>query len=118
MRFPLLKPGQKFLYQEKRYTKTGPMTAAEEESGKTCMIRRSAEVIVLQDQKESQQVIPQQYAGDRVVALLKAYQQELKTRLSDAIGSQQAQQPVDLLKVVDECDAVTFLSQFDHSGSS
>ncbi|MCG8069132.1 MAG: hypothetical protein JAY84_14845 [Candidatus Thiodiazotropha taylori] len=115
MRFPLLKPGQKFLYQEKRYTKTGPMTAAEEESGRTCMIRRSAEVTLLQDQKESQQVIPQQYTGDQVVTLLQAYQQELKTRLSDAIGSQQ---PADLLKVVDECDAVTFLSQFDHSGSS
>ncbi|MET0075962.1 MAG: hypothetical protein ABW130_17050 [Candidatus Thiodiazotropha lotti] len=53
MRFPLLKPGQKFIYQEKRYTKTGPMTVSEEESGKTCMIRRSAEVTLLQGHDES-----------------------------------------------------------------
>ncbi|MCG7937062.1 MAG: hypothetical protein JAY68_20690 [Candidatus Thiodiazotropha taylori] len=118
MRFPLLKPGQKFLYQEKRYTKTGPMTASEEESGKTCMIRRSAEVTLLQDQDERQQIIPQQYARHQVVDLFKAYQQELKTRLSDAISSEQTKHPADLLKVVDECDVVTFLSQFDHADIS
>ncbi|MBV2089948.1 MAG: hypothetical protein KUF72_03600 [Candidatus Thiodiazotropha sp. (ex Ctena orbiculata)] len=118
MRFPLLKPGQKFIYQEKRYTKTGPMTAAEEESGKTCMIRRSAEVTPLQDQDERQQVIARQYARDQVVTLLKAYQQELKTRLSDAIGLEQAQRPADLLNVVEACDVVAFLSQRDHSDIS
>ncbi|MCG7984286.1 MAG: hypothetical protein JAY90_16230 [Candidatus Thiodiazotropha lotti] len=118
MRFPLLKPGQKFIYQEKRYTKTGPMTASEEESGKTCMIRRSAEVTLLPDHDKREQAIVQQYARDQVVSLLKAYQHEVKTRLADAVGVEQAQYPADVLKVVEDCDAATFLSQFDRSGIS
>ncbi|MCG7899395.1 MAG: hypothetical protein JAY99_03600 [Candidatus Thiodiazotropha lotti] len=118
MRFPLLKPGQKFIYQEKRYTKTGPMTASEEESGKTCMIRRSAEVTLLQGHDEGQQAIPQQFARDQVVILLKAYQRELKTRVAEAMGEGGAQHPSDILKVVEDCDVVTFLKQIDHSGIS
>ena len=110
MRFPLLKPGQKFIYQEKRYTKTGPMTASEEESGKSCMIRRSAEVTLLQGHDERQQDIPQQFTRDQVVTLLKAYQRELKTGL--------AEHPAEVLKVVEDCDVMTFLSQIDRSGIS
>ncbi|MES9980032.1 MAG: hypothetical protein ABW107_14915, partial [Candidatus Thiodiazotropha sp. 6PLUC5] len=67
MRFPHLKIGQSFIYQGKRYSKTGPMTASEEESGKSCMIRRSAEVMTLDNSEEVKQPLPKSFTQDQVV---------------------------------------------------
>ncbi len=109
MRFPLLKLGQKFIFQGKRYSKTGPVTASEEGSGKQCMIRRSAEVTPVDDHVERQD----QFERDQVVTLLKAYQRELKARLADVMGAEQTLDAADVLKTVDGCDVVAFLAQLN-----
>jgi hypothetical protein len=115
MRFPLLKIGQKFLYQEQRYCKTGPMTASHEESGKQCMIRRSAEVRLVDDHGEIAQTLPDQFSRDQVLSLLQAYQSELKTRLDDAFGATGNLQLADVLKIVEGCDARSVFAQLNLS---
>ncbi|WP_295584104.1 hypothetical protein [uncultured Lamprocystis sp.] len=45
MKFPHLPLGQRFVYQDERYTKTGPMTASRERDGAQRMIPRSAAVL-------------------------------------------------------------------------
>jgi hypothetical protein len=117
MRFPLLKPGQKFIYQQKRYTKIGPITASEAGSGKPCMIRRSAEVTPLDDASESKPVTPEQFSKDQVVVLLKAYQSELKRKLNETIGAEETLRSVDILHIVDGCDVAAFLTQVNQSGA-
>jgi hypothetical protein len=49
MRFPQLKIGQRFSFQNEIYTKTGPVTASREGSGEQRMIMRSAEVGLLDE---------------------------------------------------------------------
>lgn len=48
MRFPHLPIGQRFSFKGKTYTKTGPLTASEEETGKSQLIMKSAEVMPLE----------------------------------------------------------------------
>ena len=45
MKFPHLPLGQRFVYQDERYTKTGPLTASRERDGGQRMIPRSAAVL-------------------------------------------------------------------------
>ncbi|MEJ2621503.1 MAG: hypothetical protein P8163_14930 [Candidatus Thiodiazotropha sp.] len=115
MRFPLLKVGQKFLYQEQRYCKTGPMTASHEESGKPCMIRRSAEVTLLDDHGERRQTIPDQFSRDQVLSLLQAYKSELKTGLNDAFGATGSLSPAEVLQIVEEHDVRAVFAQLNLS---
>jgi hypothetical protein len=79
MRFPQLKIGQQFEYQGKRYTKSGPLTASEVETGASVMIRRSAEVKPF-DKDASVGVakqVKQNYTRDELLALCKEYRTQL-----------------------------------------
>ncbi|MBL3590286.1 MAG: polysulfide reductase chain A [gamma proteobacterium endosymbiont of Lamellibrachia anaximandri] len=52
MKFPHLPIGQRFRFQDKLYTKTGPLTASEEGSGNSRLMMKSAEVEPLDLQVE------------------------------------------------------------------
>ncbi|MET0069096.1 MAG: hypothetical protein ABW096_03600 [Candidatus Thiodiazotropha sp.] len=79
MRFPQLTIGQQFEYQGKRYTKTGPMTATEEGTGASAMIRRSAEVMLVDGVTSSASVkqYKQNYSREEVIGLFEKYRAEL-----------------------------------------
>jgi len=49
MRFPQLAIGQRFRYQGKLFSKSGPLTAREEGSGNNRLIRKSAQVELFDD---------------------------------------------------------------------
>ncbi|MES9854720.1 MAG: hypothetical protein ABW170_23160 [Candidatus Thiodiazotropha sp. L084R] len=111
MRFPHLKIGQGFIYQGKRYSKTGPMTASEEESGESCMIRRSAEVMTLENSEEVKPTLPNSFSQDQVVELLEAYKDELKASLQATMKEQVKVSPSDLLACVDRVPVNEFLTR-------
>ncbi|RDH82039.1 MAG: hypothetical protein DIZ78_16540 [endosymbiont of Escarpia spicata] len=52
MKFPHLPIGQRFRFQDKLYTKVGPLTASEEGSGNNRLMMKSAEVDPLDIQVE------------------------------------------------------------------
>lgn len=110
MRFPQLKIGQEFIFQDKQYTKTGPMTASETESGKRCMIRRSAEVTPLAFSGGVKKTLPTSFTKDQVVELLQAYKIELKTKLLAAFDGKGAVPLSDLLSEVDSLEVMEFLT--------
>ncbi len=83
MRFPQVKIGQRFTFQNEVYTKTGPVTASKEGSGEQRMIMRSAEVSLLD---ETEGVIPsskQKYTRSEMQAGLT----RLKSNLAAAVKS-------------------------------
>jgi hypothetical protein len=81
MRFPQVALGQRFTYQGKAYTKTGPLTASEEGSGNQRMIPRSAEVTALDAAGEPVRQTKQRYTGSEVDALMKGFKADLLGRL-------------------------------------
>jgi hypothetical protein len=83
MRFPQVKIGQRFSFQNEIYTKTGPVTASREGAGDQRMIMRSAEVSLLD---EAGQVVPsskQRYSRSEMEAGLT----RLKSNLAAAVKS-------------------------------
>ncbi|RLJ19858.1 hypothetical protein DJ030_04205 [bacterium endosymbiont of Escarpia laminata] len=54
MKFPHLPIGQRFRFQDKLYTKVGPLTASEEGSGNNRLMIKSAEIEPLDMQVETQ----------------------------------------------------------------
>ncbi|MET0028542.1 MAG: polysulfide reductase chain A [Candidatus Thiodiazotropha sp.] len=102
MRFPQVPIGQSFFFEGRRYTKTGIMTASEEGTGRSCMIRRSAEV-TLQDESGKPRVqLKQDFSRDEVLSILQGYRQRLLAKMQAGADSWQDAQ--DLLKrdVIDE----------------
>lgn len=92
MRFPQLKIGQRFEYQSKTYTKTGPLTASEEGTGASSMIRRSAKVTLV-DGSGSVECVKQSkqnYSREEVVTLCREFKLNLCKRLEN-IASQQGE---------------------------
>jgi hypothetical protein len=111
MRFPRLRIGQAFLYEGKKYTKTGPMTASQEDSGKNCMIRRSAEITPLEGFTQAKPSIPDNFSRDQVIAILKEYKSELKSLVLAEAAEQDVVSLSDLLLKIDQLDVSVFLSQ-------
>ncbi len=92
MRFPQVKIGQQFEYQGKRYTKTGPLTASEEGTGASAMIRRSAEVLLVGGAEPGtmKKQVKQIYSREEVIELCMAYTMSLaqeSRKIADENGS-------------------------------
>lgn len=104
MRFPQLKIGQQFEYQGKRYTKTGPMTAAEEGTGASTMIRRSAEVALVDGvaSSMSDKQYKQNYSRDEVVGLFERYRAELIVQSQKSANADSAIQLNQLLTMLND----------------
>lgn len=99
MRFPQVQVGQQFTFQERRYTKTGPLTASEEGSGSQRMIPRSAEVTLLNAVGEPTRVIKQRYSRAEMERALAVFRTTLAARLRSAAvdGSLSLEQALALL---------------------
>jgi hypothetical protein len=86
MKFAHLPPGQRFVFQGERYTKSGPLTATREQDGVVRMIPRSATVL-------PPDTVPPGPPPDRAPmrpwqAALDAYED----RLREQLGPQDAEQ--------------------------
>jgi hypothetical protein len=84
MRFPQVQVGQQFTFQDKCYTKTGPLTASEEGTGSQRMIPRSAEVSLLNAVGEPVRVIKQRYTRVEMENTLAGFKANLTERLRAA----------------------------------
>ncbi|MEW8505194.1 MAG: hypothetical protein AB2598_00690 [Candidatus Thiodiazotropha sp.] len=108
MRFPRLKIGQQFDYDGKRYTKTGPLTAAEEGSGESVMIRRAAEVIPVYsvDGDESVKQLKQSFSRQEVMELCQAYRLRLTNALQSKVDKRQNLHIDTVISALSEIDPV------------
>lgn len=84
MRFPQVPIGQRFTFQGKQYTKTGPLTASEEHTGSQRLLPRSAEVILLDAAGQAVKEIKQRYKRAEMVRLLASFKAELVESLREA----------------------------------
>jgi hypothetical protein len=101
MRFPQVAIGQRFTYQGKHYTKTGPLTASEEGGGAQRMIPRAAEVTLIDAAGSPVREIKQRYNRSEVNALLQRFKADLVGRLKEMAaqdGSLQLDQVVELIQ--------------------
>ena len=103
MRFPQVQIGQQFTYKDKRYTKTGPLTASEEGSGQQRMIPRAAEVTLLNAVGEPVKVIKQRYSRQEVLSALAAFKSSLaeQYRAAAVEGGLSLEQALALLEAAD-----------------
>ncbi|MCU7924039.1 MAG: polysulfide reductase chain A [Candidatus Thiodiazotropha sp. (ex Dulcina madagascariensis)] len=104
MRFPQLKIGQRFDYQGKTYTKTGPLTASEEGTGVGSMIRRSAKVTPLDGPAAPAGQVKQRYSREEAAALCRDYKSRLAKALkqaADADGGLQIEQVLSAIEALD-----------------
>lgn len=102
MRFPQLRIGQRFTYQGNRYTKSGPLTASEEGSGKQRMIMRAAEVTLLESTADDPvKTSKQRFKRAEVDQLLKGFREVLDERvraLADEEGNLRLKQVLQLIE--------------------
>jgi hypothetical protein len=101
MRFPQLAIGQRFTYQSKPYTKTGPLTASEEGSGQQRMIPRAAEVILIDSLGKPVKEIKQRYNRSEVRDVLKRFRADLVEQmkaLADDEGALRLDQVIGLIE--------------------
>jgi hypothetical protein len=101
MRFPHVAIGQRFTYQGKAYTKTGPLTASEEGSGNQRMIPRAAEVTPLDAAGEPVREVKQRYTRAELETLIGRFKSDLVTQLGEMAsedGSLQLDQVVQLVE--------------------
>jgi hypothetical protein len=103
MRFPQLKIGQQFEYQGKRYTKTGPLTASEEGTGANAMIRRSAEVALVEAAGIGAPVeqLKENFSRQEMLELFQAYKSDLSAELRLMASEEAGLQLEPVLKVID-----------------
>lgn len=83
MRFPQVSIGQRFTFQGKRYTKTGPLTASEEGTGAQRMIPRATEVTPIDTAGNPLKEIKQRYSRKEVTELLQAFKAGLVDSLKE-----------------------------------
>jgi hypothetical protein len=88
MRFPQVRIGQRFAYQGRQYTKTGPLTASEEGTGSQRMIMRAAEVTLLEASgDDAARPYKQRYKRAEVERVLRGFRRALSERVAAAAGS-------------------------------
>ena len=101
MRFPQVAVGQRFEFQGRRYTKNGPLTASEEDSGQQRMIPRAAEVALLDTDGKPVKEVKQRYSRAEVSGLLQRFREDLVARLEvmeDPDGTVRLEQVVELIR--------------------
>jgi hypothetical protein len=103
MRFPQLKVGQQFEYQGKRYTKTGPLTASEEGTGANAMIRRSAEVSLIEAGKFEMpaEQIKQNFSRQEMLEIFQEYKSNLTSELRRMASEEGGLKLEPVLKLID-----------------
>ena len=84
MRFPQVKVGQRFSFQGDDYTKTGPLTASKEGSGEQRMIKRSAEVTLLDTAGEPIPSTKQRYTRSELEAGIGRFKSNLAAAVKAA----------------------------------
>ncbi len=101
MRFPQVSIGQRFTFQDKRYTKTGPLTASEEGTGAQRMIPRATEVELIDTLGKPVKEIKQRYSRKEVTGLLLGFKADLVDslkRMASEDGSLQLDQVLSLIE--------------------
>ncbi|MEW8028941.1 MAG: hypothetical protein AB2806_14575 [Candidatus Thiodiazotropha sp.] len=103
MRFPQLNIGQQFEYQGKRYTKTGPLTASVEGTGASAMIRRSAEVVLVDGEVAvpSAAQLKQNYSRQEMLDLCRDYRLKLHHELKQMAVEEGGLELGTILRVID-----------------
>jgi hypothetical protein len=109
MRFPQIKIGQQFEYQGKRYTKTGPLTASEESTGASAMIRRSAEVTLV-DNAATVVPVKQNFSRQEVDELCRLYRSKLMKEIQRKTDNDTVTQIELLISVISEIDPFDSIS--------
>jgi hypothetical protein len=99
MRFPQLPIGQRFGYQGKTFTKTGPLTASEEGTGKSQLIKKSAEVAPLDFQPQPTEE-KRQYNRQEVAELFARYRAGLTEAVVARAGPQTSLPVQDVLEII------------------
>ncbi len=102
MKFPYLPIGQRFSYKEKTYTKTGPLTASEEGTGKSQLIMKSAEVTPLDLLEKPVEKQLRQFSANEVREMFANHHKQLRSALleqTDQHGSLMLDQ---VLQLIDE----------------
>jgi hypothetical protein len=84
MRFPQVPIGQRFTFQGRQYTKTGPLTASEEHTGRQRLLPRSAEVTLIDAAGQAVKETKQRYKRAELVRLLTNFKAELVESLREA----------------------------------
>ena len=101
MRFPELLIGQRFDCNGRTYIKAGPLTATDEATGRTQLIRKSAEVKPQDGSAEQSTPAPGSISQAQRDAVLSAYRASLRQAIEHLAGGQ-AQLSVDeVLRLVD-----------------
>lgn len=101
MKFPHLLVGQRFRFNDKIYTKTGPLTAREETTGKNQLIMKSADVEPLVSVEHTDQLTQNQFSTMEVRSLLIDYRARLREQLQEAAEPQGSLQLEKVLELVD-----------------
>lgn len=78
MKFPQLPMGQRFAFQGKNYTKTGPLTASDEETGNNRLMKKSAEILPLGLIEEQQTEEGTQFTRQEVLEMFSQYRSDLQ----------------------------------------
>jgi len=99
MRFPQVSVGQRFHYHGKIYSKTGPLTASEEGTGKSRLIMKSAEVTLL-DRAGQAEAVKQRFSRQEVEALCSRYRTELSLAVRACAGPQSSLAVQDVLELI------------------
>ncbi|MEN8166606.1 MAG: polysulfide reductase chain A [Pseudomonadota bacterium] len=101
MRFPHLPIGQRFSFKGRTYTKTGPLTASEEESGRSRLIVKSAEVTPLELSGQPVSDKREQFSRAEVTELFLQYRAELRHAVLARAEDQASLPWEDLLELID-----------------
>lgn len=101
MRFPQVAQGQRFTYQGKAYTKTGPLTASEEGSGDQRMIPRSAEVTPLDASGEPLPELKQRFSRTEMDSLIRRFKSDLVVQLREMASEDGALQLEQVIQLVE-----------------
>ena len=101
MKFPQVSIGQRFAYQGRQYTKTGPLTASEEGTGQNRLIMKSAEVSLLDGPGGGQpQAQKRNYSREEVETLLGDYRSALQKALLEAVDAKGALDRQGILELI------------------
>lgn len=78
MKFPQLPMGQRFRFQGKHYTKTGPLTASDEETGNNRLMKKSAEILPLGLIEQQRTEEGTQFTRQEVLDMFSQYRSDLQ----------------------------------------
>lgn len=102
MKFPQLPVGQRFGFKGKTYTKTGPLTASEEGTGKSQLIMKSAEVTPLDLFEKPMEQQERQFSEGEVREMFASYREQLRKAFLEQADQQEGPLLDQFLELMDE----------------